>query len=87
MTDQISKADIEAALAEGKRQISEHWGWFLTLGLVLIGHCPLRGVVELLRDLLDYKISLGSVFNIVRAAIEPARRHNQAQDLGRVRVA
>ena len=32
MTDQISKVDIEAALAEGKRQITEHWGWFLTLG-------------------------------------------------------
>ena len=35
MTDQISKADFDAALAEAKRQIADNWGWFLTLGLFL----------------------------------------------------
>ncbi len=56
----------------------------LVLGLVLIGHSPLRGVgrVELLpRDLFDYPISLGTVFNIVHAAVTPARQYNHAQDL------
>ena len=66
--------------------VTKQWLQQLTLGLVLIAHCPLRGVVEILHDLFDYKISLGSVFNVVQSAIEPARRHNQAQDLGCVRV-
>jgi hypothetical protein len=58
----------------------------LILGLVLICHSPLRGVVELLRDLFDYDISLGTVFNTIQAAMAPARQHNQAQDLSRIRV-
>ena len=36
MTDQLSRTDIDAALAEAKRQISDNWGWFLALGLLLI---------------------------------------------------
>ena len=66
--------------------VTKRWLGQAILGLVLIAHCPLRGVVEFLRDLFDYKISLGSVFNVVQAVIAPARRHNQAQDLGGVRV-
>jgi len=66
--------------------VTKQWLRQLVLGLVLIGHSPLRGVVELLRDLFDYPISLGSVFNIVHAAIAPAQKHNLAQDLSGVRV-
>ena len=64
-------------------------GWLrqFVLGLVLICHSPLRGVVELLRDLFDYPMSLGAVFNIVHAAIQPARECNEGQDLSRIRVA
>ena len=36
MTDQLSRTDIDAALAEAKRQISDNWGWFLALGVLLI---------------------------------------------------
>ncbi len=66
-----------------------HKAWLrqLVLGLVLIGHSAARGVVELLRDLFDYPISLGTVFNIVHAARNaPARQCNHAQDLRHVRV-
>ena len=66
--------------------VTKRWLHQLVLGLVLICHSPLRGVVELLRDLFDYRMSLGSVFNIVQAAVGPAQRHNDAQDLRRVRV-
>ena len=66
--------------------VTKQWLRQLILALVLIGHCPLRGVVELLRDLFAYRISLGTVFNIVHAAVAPAREHNHAQDLSRVRV-
>ena len=61
MTDQISKADIEAALAEGKRQITEHWGWFLTLGLVLIA-AGVAAIVFPLLSTIAAKIALGWIF-------------------------
>ena len=66
--------------------VTKRWLRQLILALVLIGHCPLRGVVELLRDLFDFSMSLGTVFNVVRAAVAPARERNHAQDLSRVRV-
>ena len=58
----------------------------LVLGLVLICHSSFRGVVELLRDLFDYPLSVGTVANIVHAAVGPAHAHNQRQDLSAVRV-
>jgi hypothetical protein len=66
--------------------VTKAWLRQLVLGLVLICHSPLRGVVELLRDLFDYRISLGTVFNIVHAAVTPAQQCNRAQDLRPVRV-
>jgi hypothetical protein len=66
--------------------VTKAWLRQLTLGLVLICHSPLRGVVELLRDVFDHDISLGTVFNTVQSAVVPARQHEQAQDLSRVRI-
>jgi hypothetical protein len=66
--------------------VTKRWLRQLVLGLVLICHSPLRGVVELLRDLFDYPISLGSVFNIVKAVVATAQKQNRAQDLSPVRV-
>lgn len=66
--------------------VTKAWLRQLTLGLVLICHSPLRGVVELLRDVFDYPISLGTVFNVVEAAVAPARQHNHAQDLSDICV-
>ena len=58
----------------------------IVLGLILICHSSFRGVVEFLRDLFDYPLSLGSVANIVGAAVGRARRGNEAQELSAVRV-
>jgi hypothetical protein len=66
--------------------VTQQWLQQLTLGLVLVCHSPLRGVVELMRDLFDHDVSLGTVFNIVHAAVAPARACNQRQELSRVRV-
>ena len=66
--------------------VTKQWLRQLILGLVFICHSPLRGVVELLRDLFDYPISLGSVHYIVHAAVTQAQKHNLAQDLSSVRV-
>jgi hypothetical protein len=66
--------------------VTKAWLGQLTLGLVLICHSSLRGVVELLRDVFDYPLSLGTVHNIVAAAVAPARVCTQRHDLRRVRV-
>jgi hypothetical protein len=58
----------------------------LVLGLILICHSSFRAAVEFLRDLLDYPLSVGTVANIVHAAVGPAQAHNQRQDLSAVRV-
>jgi hypothetical protein len=58
----------------------------IVLGLILICHSSFRGVVEFLRDLLDLRLSLGTVANIVHAAVAGARAHNACQDLSAIRV-
>ena len=53
---------------------------------MLVGHAPYRAVVELFRDLFDWPISLGTVHNIVRSAVEPARAISCRVDLAGVRI-
>jgi hypothetical protein len=66
--------------------VTKAWLRQLILALVLIGHSPYRAVVELLRDLFDWRISLGTVHNIVASAVEPARTINRSCNLGGVRI-
>lgn len=66
--------------------VTKHWIRQFTLGLVLIGHCPLRGVVELFDDFFDHDLSLGNVHNIVHSAVEHARQLNTRYDLSSVRI-
>jgi hypothetical protein len=66
--------------------VTKSWLRQLVLALVLIGHSPYRAVVELLRDLFDWRISLGTVHNIVTSAVEPARAISRGYDLGGVRI-
>ena len=61
--------------------VTKAWLRQLVLALVLIGHSPYRAVVELLRDLFDWRISLGTVHNIVSSAVEPARAITCRYDL------
>jgi hypothetical protein len=67
--------------------VTESWLHQLVLGLTLICHSSLRGVTELLRDLFDYRLSLGTAHNILRRAVAAARAINGRQDLSRVRLA
>jgi hypothetical protein len=66
--------------------VTKAWLRKLVLCLVLICHSSTRGVVELLRDLFDYRISLGSVHHIVHSAVADARRINQRYDLSPIRI-
>ena len=66
--------------------VTKAWLRQLVLGLVFICQSSTRGVVELLRDLFDYRISLGTVHNIVHSPVAHARRINQQYDLSTIRI-
>jgi hypothetical protein len=67
--------------------VSKAWLEQLVLALVLICHSSYRNVVELLRDLFDHPISVGTVHNIVHRAVAIAEQHNANQDLSDSRIA
>jgi hypothetical protein len=66
--------------------VTQSWLRQLVLGLTLICHSSVRGVTELLADLFDYPLSVGSVHNILHQAVRTARHHNARQDLAPVRI-
>ena len=66
--------------------VTKAWLRQLVLGLVFICHSSTRGVVELLRDLFDYRISLGTVHNIVHSPVAHARRINEQYDLSTILI-
>jgi hypothetical protein len=67
--------------------VTKAWLRQLVLALLLICRSSYRGVVELLRDLLDYPLSVGTVHNIVQSAVPVAETHNGNQDLSASRIA
>jgi hypothetical protein len=66
--------------------VTKAWLRQFILALMLICHSSYRGVVELLRDLFDFDISVGTVHNVLEDAVAPARAHNMQQHLGSVRI-
>jgi hypothetical protein len=66
--------------------VTRPWLEQLVLALTLVCHSSLRGATELLRDLFDYPLSVGTAHNILRRAVAQAHGHNDRQDLAGVRV-
>lgn len=66
--------------------VTRPWLQQLVLGLVLVCHSSLRGVGELLADLFDYPLSVGTVHNVLRQAVATAGLINKAQDLSAIRI-
>ncbi|MGK7895472.1 MAG: hypothetical protein AB4372_18110 [Xenococcus sp. (in: cyanobacteria)] len=66
--------------------VTKNWIFQLILGLIFICHSSYRGVVEILRDLFDYPISVGTVHNRVQSVVAQAQEINKSQDLSRVKV-
>ena len=66
--------------------VTPSWLFQLMVSLVLICHCSLRGVVELLRDVFHLTVSVSTVRNRLQAAAERAKAINAAQDLSRITV-
>jgi hypothetical protein len=65
--------------------VTKPWLEQLVLGLVLTCHSSYRGVVELLGDVFDYRMSTGTVHNIVHGTVAQAQKINQRYDLSGVR--
>ena len=93
---QAEKADtaLEAAFAESPHDqkvlfylpVTTAWIRMCVVALLLICRSSYRGVIEFLRDILDVKMSIGTVHNIFKAVVPRAQGINQAQDLSNVRV-
>jgi hypothetical protein len=66
--------------------VTKSWLRQFVLALVLVCHCSYRGVIELLADLFDHSLSIGTVHNILRHALAKADSINAQQDLSAVRI-
>ena len=66
--------------------VTKAWLRQLIFGLTLICHSSIRGVVELLRDLFDFPISVGTVHGILWQGVEQAQASNRQQNLSGVRI-
>lgn len=66
--------------------ITKAWIRMCVVALLLICRSSYRGVIEFLHDMLDVRMSLGTVHNIVTEVVPRAQHINQAQDLSHVRV-
>ena len=66
--------------------ITRQWIKQATLGLTLIGHASMRGVMEFMRDLVGLPISLVTVHNIQQEAAQRAISVNASVDLSAIRV-
>jgi hypothetical protein len=66
--------------------VTKPWLRQLVLGLTLICHSSVRGVCELLQDLFDHPLSVGTVHNILHQAVAAARRVASQQNLACVRI-
>lgn len=67
--------------------VTKDWIRQLVLALILVCHSSFRGILELLEGVFDYRnLSLGTIHNIVRKAVQKAQQINNAQDLSNIRV-
>src|ERR1700738_4673978 len=66
--------------------VTKRWLEQATLGLTMIAHASMRGVVEFMRDVLGVSISLGTVHNIHQRAAQRAVVINDSVDLSAIRV-
>jgi hypothetical protein len=92
----VAQAGLEQAFAAPENSddrvlfylpVTKVWIRQVVLGLTLMCHSSYRGVIEFCRDLLNVKLSLGTVHNILREAIDKARPYNLQQPLVNVRIA
>jgi hypothetical protein len=67
--------------------VTKSWLRQFVVALALVCHSPYRGITDLLADLFDHPISIGTVHNILRTAASTAASINGQQDLSGVSIA
>ena len=80
----ISTAADDAVLFE--IQVTKRWLRQVIVALALMCRGSYLGILEFLRDVLGWPISIGTVHNVLLAAAEQARVINSAQDLSCIRT-
>jgi hypothetical protein len=55
--------------------VTQKWIFQLILALILICHCSYRGIKELLRDLFDYSLSIGTIHNRVTETVQKGQKN------------
>jgi len=66
--------------------ITKKWIRHFIQELILVCHSSFRGAIELLRDMFNYEISIGTIHNVIQEAIKKARHINNSEDLSPIRV-
>jgi len=67
--------------------VSLEWIKQFVLSLALDCRASFRGIIKAAATLLDYRIPIGTVFNILSETIQKANIINEAQDLSKVKIA
>jgi hypothetical protein len=55
--------------------VTQKWIFQLILALILICHCSYRGIKELLRDLFDYSLRIGTIHNRVTETVQKGQKN------------
>src|SRR6202008_789046 len=66
--------------------VTKRWRRQVIVALALMCRGSYLGILEFMRDVLGWRISIGTVHNVLHAAAEQARVINDAQDLSRIRT-
>jgi hypothetical protein len=86
LQDAFAAADVADDQLLFQLPVTKAWLRQVTLGLVLICHSSLRGVIEFCRDLLAVPLALGTVHNILHSAVDQARACNQRPSLANIDI-
>jgi hypothetical protein len=66
--------------------VTKAWLHQAAITLILSCHSSYAGVSEFFRDIFDYSICKGTVFNIIQSTLDKAKDINNSQDLSQIRV-
>jgi hypothetical protein len=67
-------------------RVTKRWLRQVIVALALMCRASYLGIIEFMRDVLGWPISIGTVHNVLHAAAEQASMINGAQDLSRIRT-
>ena len=66
--------------------VTKEWLQQSVMSLILSCHSSYGGVIEFFRDIFDFNICKGTIFNIIHSALDKAKCMNDSQDLSLIKV-